>query len=80
MNGAVDLDLSVPGYKYNLALDAVQVPFAPLVDSFAPDRKGQLGGLLTAHAQINGAGVTGANLKKNLTGQFNIGATNLICP
>ncbi len=77
VNGAVDLDLSVPGYKYNLALDAVQVPFAPLVDSFAPGRKGQLGGLLTTHTRFTGAGVTGVNLQKNLTGQFDIGATNL---
>ena len=77
VNATVDLDLSVPGYKYNLALDARQIPFAPLVNSFAPDRKGQLGGALTAHAQINGAGVTGTNLQKNLAGQFDIGATNL---
>ena len=33
--------------------------------------------MLTAHAQISGAGITGANLQKNLAGQFNIGATNL---
>ena len=77
VNAAVDLDLSVPGYKYDLALDASQVPFAPLVNTFVPDRKGQLGGALTAHAQINGAGITGANLQKNLAGQFDIGATNL---
>jgi hypothetical protein len=77
VNAAADLDFGVPGYKYNLALDADQVPFAPLVNTFAPDRRGQLVGALTAHAQISGAGVAGANLQKNLTGQFNIGATNL---
>ena len=82
LNGApvkanVDLDLSVPGYKYSVALDADQVPFAPLANSFMPDRKGELAGRLTAHAQISGAGVTGASLQKNLAGQFNIGATNL---
>jgi uncharacterized protein involved in outer membrane biogenesis len=77
VNATVDVDLSVPGYKYSLGMDASQIPFAPLVNSFAPDRKGELGGALTAHAQINGAGVTGANLQKNLAGQFDIGATNL---
>ncbi len=77
VNAAVDLALDVPGYKYSLAFDADQVPLAPLVDLFAPDRQGQLAGALTVHAQISGAGVTGANLQKNLTGQFNIGATNL---
>ena len=77
VSASVDLDLSVPGYKYNLALDAGRVPFAPLVNSFAPDRKGELDGVLTAHVQINGAGTTGADLQKNLAGQFDIGATNL---
>ena len=77
VNAAVDLGLDVPGYKYNLAVDADQIPFAPLVNSFAPDRQGQLAGTLTVHAQIIGAGMTGANLQKNLAGQFNIGATNL---
>ena len=82
LNGApvdatADLDLSVPGYKYKLAFNAAQVPLAPLVDAFAPDRQGQLGGTLTAHTQIAGAGVTGMNLKQSLTGQFEVDATNL---
>ncbi|MGB7768246.1 MAG: AsmA family protein, partial [Verrucomicrobiia bacterium] len=77
VNASVDLDLSVPGYKYNFALDADRVPFAPLVDTFAPDRQGQLGGTLTAYTQIAGAGTTGANLKRNLTGQFEVDTTNL---
>ncbi len=77
VSGSADLDLSVPGYKYKLALSAVQVPLTPLVDTFAPDRQGQLGGTLTTHAQIAGMGVTGADLKQNLAGQFDVGATNL---
>ena len=59
VNASADLDLSVPGYKYNLHVNADQVPLAPLVNTFAPDRQGQLGGTLTAHAQIAGAGTTG---------------------
>ena len=77
VSAAGDVDLSVPGYKYNLTLNASQVPFAPLVNSFAPDRKGQLGGILTAHARVSGAGVINADWQKNLAGQFDIGATNL---
>ncbi|MDE3068035.1 MAG: AsmA family protein [Verrucomicrobiota bacterium] len=77
VNANADLDLSVPGYKYEFAADADRIPFAPLVDAFAPDRQGQLGGTLTAHAKINGAGCTGADLQKNLAGQFSVGATNL---
>lgn len=77
VNATLGLDLSVPGYQYTLAVDAGQVPLAPLVDTFAPERMGQLGGTLTARAQISGAGVTGAGLQKNLAGQFSVGATNL---
>ncbi len=77
VNAAVDLNLGVPGYKYDLDFGADRVPFAPLVNTFAPARKGQLGGTFTAQAKFNGAGVTGASLQKNLTGQFDIAATNL---
>jgi uncharacterized protein involved in outer membrane biogenesis len=77
VNATVDCDLGVPGYKYDVAFQADTIPFAPLVNSFAPERKGQLSGTLTANAQIKGAGVTGINLQKNLAGQFDVTATNL---
>lgn len=82
LNGApvsatVDLDLGVPGYKYDVAFNANAVPLAPLVNTFAPDRKGQLGGTTTANAQIKGAGVTGASLQKHLTGDFGFMSTNM---
>lgn len=72
-----DLDLGIPGYKYDVVLDARAVPLAPLVNSFLPERKGQIGGTTTANAQIQGAGVTGTSLQKNLTGQFGFLSTNL---
>ena len=77
VNALVDLNLGVPGYKYDLDFGADRVPVAPLVNTFAPDRKGQLGGTFTAQAKFSGAGITGAGLEKNLTGQFAVGATNL---
>jgi hypothetical protein len=58
-------------------LNADKIPLAPLVNSFQPERKGQLGGVLIASASLKGAGVTGAGLQKNLTGQFNVVSTNL---
>jgi hypothetical protein len=73
----VDADLGVPGYKYAFSFTAQAVPLAPLVDSFQPDRKGQLSGTFSALTQIQGAGVTGTNLQKNLAGQFDINSTNL---
>ena len=36
-----------------------------------------MGGTLTAVAKIAGAGTTGASLQKNLTGNFDVGTTNL---
>jgi len=75
--GKVNLDLGVPGYAYVLDAQATQVPLAPLVNSFQPDRKGQMAGTLDALVRLQGAGTTGANLQKNLSGQFDIGTTNL---
>jgi hypothetical protein len=77
VNTTVDLDMGVPGYKYALAFNAQAIPLAPLVNTFQPDRKGQVGGALTAQAQISGIGTTGTNLQKNLAGQFDVNSTNL---
>ena len=77
VNATVDLNLGVPGYKYDLTLGADRVPVAPLANTFMPDRKGQLGGTFTAQAKFSGAGITGAGLQRNLTGQFAGGVTNL---
>jgi hypothetical protein len=73
----LDLDMGVPGYKYDLSLNAQRIPLPPLIASFQPERKGQIGGTLTAQAQIKGAGITDASLQKNLAGQFDVNATNL---
>jgi uncharacterized protein involved in outer membrane biogenesis len=77
ISSAVDLDLGVPGYKYDLNLGARAIPLAPLVNSFQPERKGQLSGAITATAKLSGAGTTGASLQKNLNGQFDVSSTNL---
>jgi uncharacterized protein involved in outer membrane biogenesis len=77
VNATADLNLGVPGYKYDLTLGADRVPVAPLVNTFMPDRKGQMGGTFTAQAKFTGAGITGAGLQRNLTGQFAGGVTNL---
>jgi hypothetical protein len=82
LNGApvrsmVDLDLGVPGYQYALDLSAIEVPFAPLVNTFQPERRGQMGGALTASATLSGIGTSGEALQKTLTGKFDFGTTNL---
>ncbi|HWW03641.1 MAG TPA: AsmA family protein [Candidatus Acidoferrum sp.] len=77
MNMLVDVDLGVPGYKYDCSFNADAVPLAPLVNTFQPERKGQLSGTFTAVAKITGAGTTGASMQKNLQGNFDVGSTNL---
>jgi hypothetical protein len=77
INLGVDLDLGVPGYKYDTVASLIAVPLEPLVNTFEPERKGQIKGTLTATAKISGAGTTGVNLQKNLNGQFDVGSTNL---
>jgi hypothetical protein len=77
INSTVDADLGVPGYKYNVGFDAQKIPLAPIVATFQPDRAGQIGGDMSANAQINGAGITGPNLKENLNGQYGLEMTNL---
>lgn len=77
VDSTVDLDLGVPGYKYDVAFSAKAIPLAPLVNSFQPARKGQVGGTFSAQAKVRGEGTTGASLKKNLTGDFDMGSTNL---
>lgn len=73
----VAADLGVPGYRYAVGFSAQRVPLTPLVNTFATDRAGQIGGHLIANLDLKGAGVTGASLQTNLTGQFNVLATNL---
>ncbi len=77
VNATADLDLGVPGYKYDVGLGAQAIPLAPLVNSFQPERKGQIAGTLTAQVKVGGAGTTGAGLQKNLAGQFDVSSTNL---
>lgn len=77
VNSTVDLDLGVRGWKYDVSLSAMAIPLTPLVDTFQPERKGQIGGTTTVQGHISGAGITGASLQKNLAGQFDVNSTNL---
>lgn len=71
------VDLTKPGYVYDFTLKAEHVPIEPMVVTFAPERAGQFKGDLSAHAQFKGAGITGTNLQRHLTGKFDVGSTNL---
>ncbi len=77
VNANIDLDIGIPGYKYDVSFGADRVPLAPLVNSFTPERKGQIGGTFIANAGLEGQGITGPSLQKNLSGKFQMASTNL---
>jgi uncharacterized protein involved in outer membrane biogenesis len=81
MNGApvrsdVALNLGVKGWAYEVGFKADKVPLEPIANSFSPTTRGQYQGLLLSDTRIKGAGITGPNLKKNLSGQLHFSFTN----
>ena len=73
---AVDLNLGVPGYQYDVALMAERIPIEPFANTFMAGSRGQYKGDLISNVQIKGAGVTGASLQKNLSGNLLFSFTN----
>jgi len=71
------MNLGIPGYAYDVSFNATQVPLAPLVNSFVPEKRDQVKGTATLQLQASCTGTTGESLQKTLTGQFDIGTTNL---
>lgn len=67
---------TVPGYEYDVNAKLNGVPVEPLVNTFTPDKRGQMKGELFTTAQIKGAGVTGKSFQKNLAGEVGLVLTN----
>ncbi|HEX4120606.1 MAG TPA: AsmA family protein [Verrucomicrobiae bacterium] len=76
VNGTVDVDFGVTGYRYSLGVALDKVPLEPIANSFSSDDAGRYKGLILSDVKITGAGVTGASLQKNLAGQVNFTLTN----
>lgn len=79
-SGQADMDLGQPGYAYSLDFQTRDLPLAPLINSFSPERRGQVSGTLTTLGHFAGAGLTPTNLQQHLTGTFELGTTNLHVP
>lgn len=77
VSASLKLDLTRPGYVFDVGLEAAAVPLGPLVDALAPDYAGQVRGELFAKLLLSGAGITGPSLQKNLRGQVLLNTTNL---
>ena len=74
---AGNFDVGRPGYVYDLAVNAKDVPLAPIANSLELVRSNQLAGNFAADAQLRGAGITGPNLRKNLSGRIDLNLTNI---
>lgn len=77
MTVSAAVNTGVTGYGYDIGFQAGGVPLQPMVDTFSPGLSNQLAGNFIADARITGAGVTGAGLRKNLSGQLMFNLTNL---
>jgi hypothetical protein len=76
IQAAADLNLGVPGYVYDVSLDAQGIPVSPLANTFVPGASGKYSGEINAGVQVKGQGVTGASLQQHLDGRVSLVLTN----
>ncbi|HXJ73005.1 MAG TPA: hypothetical protein VNM37_09130, partial [Candidatus Dormibacteraeota bacterium] len=76
MTAAVDLNVGVPGYQYDISFKGDRLPLEPIANSFSPQYRGQAKGFILAALNIKGEGVTGPSLQKNLGGGLQLAFTN----
>ncbi|MEI8347431.1 MAG: hypothetical protein WCG27_08185, partial [Pseudomonadota bacterium] len=68
VKGEGNFNLGVDGYEYEFSLNGEKVPLAPLQNTFSPPAQEGRRGFIVLEAQIQGKGLTGVNLRKNLQG------------
>jgi type II secretion system protein N len=76
VKGNVQLNVGVPGYAYDVALLAQKIPVDPLATTFAQSAPGQYQGDIHGEVKIKGAGITDANIQRNLAGLVDFSLTN----
>ena len=77
IRAAADLDVGVPGYRYDLTADFQSVPIPPIAKSLLTGQLVDLRGTVSGKMKLAGAGVEGADLRQHLSGNMEFGATNL---
>ena len=65
------LDLSKPGYKYNLSGNVDSLYAEEIINAFFPKAKDTVFGIIKADLKLNGAGTLTANIRKNLVADVN---------
>lgn len=76
VNGEVELDLGVKGWKYALKAGANHVPVGAVADSFVPAFSNKVSAELVADVSVIGRGITGTSMKQYLTGHSITTVTN----
>jgi len=68
------IDLSTPGYTYDLAVKIDSLHAEEIVNAFFPKAKNKVFGIITSNLKMTGNGTLPVNVKKNLLGDadFNI--------
>lgn len=68
VNLSADADLGVTGYTYRLALTITNLPLQPIVNTFAPQNRDKVDGLLASDMTLAGRGIRMSNLNRHLRG------------
>ncbi|MCX7847588.1 MAG: AsmA-like C-terminal region-containing protein [bacterium] len=73
---SADADLTLTGYAYRLALSLTNLPLQPIFNTFTPDRRDTIDGLLATELTLAGRGIRLPSLSRNLRGSLNADMTN----
>lgn len=74
--GRVALNLGVPGYQYDVDVQLQRLPLAPLAATFMAPSPDPWQGDLSLALAVKGTGSTGPNLRRHLSGHFQVDVTN----
>ena len=76
INGSADLQLGVPGSRYDIRFNVDRVPIRPALQSFSPTIGQTARGEIVADLRVAGTGQTGRSLRQSLNGTFSFYLTN----
>lgn len=68
VNLNADANLGITGYTYRLALTVTNVPLQPIVNTFTPQNRDKVDGLLASDITLAGRGIRISNLNQHLRG------------
>ena len=73
---SADVDLGIPGSKYDVSWQADRLPVEPFANTFTPAMKGQVHGEFSSRAAVKGLGITGKAVRTSLVGDLGFSLTN----